>query len=57
VRSAGLGSQVDHIELGVHETNEAAQSFYLRQGFKVEKTLPELGFLIMRKRLRGESSD
>lgn len=52
-----FGSQVDHIELGVHEANEGAKSLYLRQGFKVEKTLPELGFVIMRKRLRGEPSN
>lgn len=47
-------SQVDHIELGVHEANEGARSLYLRGRFEVDKTLPELGFVIMRKRLRDE---
>ena len=50
-------AQVDHIELGVHEGNEGAKSLYLRQGFVVEKTLPEFGFVIMRKWLRGEPSN
>jgi ribosomal protein S18 acetylase RimI-like enzyme len=51
-----FGAQVDRIELGVHEANEGAKSLYLRQGFEVEKTLPELGFVIMGKWLQGEPS-
>lgn len=42
--------RVDAIELGVEQANRRARALYERHGFRVEETLPELGFFIMRKR-------
>lgn len=65
-RNRGIGSwvlkdlenqyraQVEEIELGVHESNSRATSLYERCGFDTIRTLPELGFFIMRKRLMAE---
>lgn len=65
-RSRGIGSwvmkdletqhreQVDEIELGVHDSNLRAKSLYERCGFETVRTLPELGFYIMRKKLLND---
>ena len=42
---------VDAVELGVEEGNARARAWYLRQGYRVSRLLPELGFGVMRKAL------
>lgn len=42
-------TSVTAIELGVHDSNPRARTLYERLGFRVEKTLPEVGFAILRK--------
>ena len=44
-----FSSQVDSIELGVHDSNRRARSLYEKLGYKLEETLPDAGFLIFRK--------
>ena len=41
------------IELGVHESNAKARDLYQKLGYIVVRELPEIGFLIMQKRLKG----
>jgi len=43
--------RADVFELGVKQGNSGAQALYRRHGFVVERELPELGFLVMRKPL------
>jgi ribosomal protein S18 acetylase RimI-like enzyme len=43
---------VDAIELGVHESNARAVQLYERLGYETVKTLDDLGFLVMQKRLQ-----
>ena len=50
-------TQVDAIELGVEETNKKARSLYERLGFQVEGRLVDLGFLLLRKRLRDRAGN
>jgi len=52
-RSAG---RVDAIELGVHVSNKDAIRLYERTGFRTVKTLDDLGFLIMQKRMAGRGN-
>jgi ribosomal protein S18 acetylase RimI-like enzyme len=63
-RGQGIGTQalrdleeefrdnVDIMELGVHESNPRARELYERLGFRVEKTLPDVGFTVLRKALQ-----
>ncbi len=44
-----FAGRVDAIELGVEASNARVRAWYLRQGYGVTGTLPELGFEIMRK--------
>ena len=46
---AEFAGHVEAIELGVEDSNARARAWYLRQGYRVTGTLPELGFEIMRK--------
>jgi len=46
---AEFAGRVDAIELGVEASNARVRAWYLRQGYRVTGTLPELGFEIMRK--------
>ena len=46
---AEFAGRVDAIELGVEASNARARAWYLRQGYTVTGTLPELGFEVMRK--------
>ncbi|MGQ9604270.1 MAG: GNAT family N-acetyltransferase [bacterium] len=41
------------IELGVHESNRKARDLYNKLGYIVVKSLPDLGFHIMQKRING----
>jgi ribosomal protein S18 acetylase RimI-like enzyme len=62
-RGQGIGTQVldmlatryrtgmTSIELGVHESNQKARRLYERLGFETMRTLDDLGFLVMQKRL------
>jgi ribosomal protein S18 acetylase RimI-like enzyme len=50
---AAFRAQVDVIELGVSEDNPRARALYERCGFEIEATLPDVGYPIMRKWLRG----
>jgi len=52
-----FAGRVDVIELGVEQDNTGARSFYLREGFAAERVLPDLGFEVMRKRVRGEPAN
>ncbi len=40
------------IELGVHESNIKARDLYQKLGYTVVRKLPEIGFLVMQKRLK-----
>ena len=51
---AEFRDKADVIELGVEADNTEAKSLYLRDGFVVTKTLPNIGFEIMRKRLGNQ---
>ncbi len=43
--------RVDTVELGVHRSNPRAKALYQRLGYQVVRTLDDLGFEIMQKRL------
>ena len=59
----GIGTQVlqmlvdryqgkmDHVELGVHQSNERARKLYLRLGYEVVDFRSDVGYYIMRKSL------
>ncbi len=47
---------VDLIELGVEQSNPRARALYQRCGYHVVRSLPELGFDIMRRQLDGDFS-
>jgi ribosomal protein S18 acetylase RimI-like enzyme len=46
--------QVDALELGVHASNARAKALYERVGFETVKTMEDLGFFVMQKRLSAE---
>lgn len=48
---AAFRCEVDVIELGVRADNVGAGVLYEREGFAVEDTMPDVGFVIMRKPL------
>jgi len=48
-------SQMDAIELGVHQSNGGAIKLYTRLGFEVMETLDDLGYAIMRKSLAANA--
>ncbi len=50
---AEFGDRVDVVELGVHESNADARRLYERLGFRTARTLPDVGFIVLRKPLRG----
>jgi len=45
--------RVDVVELGVHESNADARRLYERLEVSTAKTLPDIGFVVLRKPLRG----
>jgi ribosomal protein S18 acetylase RimI-like enzyme len=49
--------KADVSELGVQESNERARSLYAREGFTTASRLAEIGFLVMRKQVRGEPTE
>jgi ribosomal protein S18 acetylase RimI-like enzyme len=67
-RGQGIGTTVFHdlerefqgtadtVELGVHEVNPRARALCERLGFRVEETLPEVGFVVLRKPLGAASA-
>lgn len=48
----GYKDRVAVIELGVHQENDKAIRLYKRSGYRVVKTLDDLGFHIMRKKVQ-----
>jgi ribosomal protein S18 acetylase RimI-like enzyme len=48
--------RVEAIELGVHRSNQRALALYQKTGFETVKTLEELGFLVLQKKLIGSAS-
>lgn len=43
--------EIDALELGVRASNERAIRFYERIGFGIEKSIEEIGFHVLRKKL------
>jgi len=52
-----FASQVESIEVGVHDSNQRARSLYERLGFELKDTRPDVGFLIFRKPLNRVGMD
>ena len=50
-------NRIHALELGVHRSNERALALYQKLGFTIIKSLDELGFYVMQKRLALESAD
>lgn len=48
--------RVDTVELGVHRSNRRAKALYERLGYQSVRTLDDLGFEIMQKRLTSGSA-
>jgi len=53
---AEFAGKVDAIELGVRTSNEDAVRFYERRGFRLERSIDEIGFCVYRKAIARSGS-
>ena len=51
-----FAARADAVEVGVEEGNARARAWYLRQGYRVTRTLPDLRFEVLRKSLADRAS-